>query len=230
LTALCTLTGLLLKGLRGLCGPACTLEIILTGVTLLAGAERTLRPFERLLDVLEAFADRALSAVDLLRISAAADQRLRQANHLGQLVVADLVRGFGELARRFALVTAGGARRTVQIGLERLDALLERAFPFVDVSSCLLTAGTRRQLAHRILDLALLARELVGLLPGLLDIALGPLRLIAFETALCPAKFFGRRGRFGLRAGITGCRTAKRIRGALRRLLRLPQFRSLLFA
>ena len=92
-----------------------------------AGAERTLRPFERLLDVLESFADRVLSAIDLLQISAAADERLRQANHLGQLVVADLVRGLGELARRFALIAAGGARRTVQIGLERTSIPRSRA-------------------------------------------------------------------------------------------------------
>src|SRR5690606_38630014 len=128
--------------------------------------------------------------------------RVREANAILQAVVADGACRLGHLARRIAFVAARVARGAIELILELRELLADLVAALDHLPRGLLPAGAARHLLPHLGCLALLTRDLIGLLQRVFDVALRTLRLRPLQLPLRALDAFERLLRPGLRAGI----------------------------
>ena len=196
------------------------LLLVLGGVAALA--DRRLRFVETLAQLVDAAGNVSLGGIHVVLVATAADQLTRVAHLVAQAVVANRSRGLGHLAGCGLLVARGVARGAIQLPFQLAELLLEHVLLLVDLTALLrsLRGAGRRQLLRLLGDLLLPARDVVGLRLGLLDVALGALRLPALQAAFGLAQPLEGGLRLGGRVGVAASRgLAHRIR----RLAHLPR-------
>ncbi len=156
---------------------------------------------------------------------------LRVLQLLLDLVVADLTRGFLQLARRLAGLARQLAAVAIELILERGDLLLQRVLALPELLGAGGAIAARGQILHLVGDVALLALNLLGLALRILDVAFGARALRALQLTLDVAQPFGggRRLARGARIAVRG-RALHRV-GRLLHLARgLGEIRTILLA
>ena len=187
---------------------------------------------EPLAQLVDAAGDVGLGGVHVVLVAAPADQLTRVAHLVAQAVVANRARGLGHLAGCGLLVARRVARGAIELPFQLAELLLEHVLLLVDLTALLraLRRAGRRQLLRLLGDLLLPARDVVGLRLGLLDVALGALRLPALQAALGLAQPLERGLRLGRRVGVAASRRlAHRIGGLAHLPRRVGQVLPLLF-
>src|SRR5207247_1148887 len=162
-----------------------------------------------LLQLIDAARSVALGRAQRLLPVAAVHERFGIADLVAQAVVANRARRLRQLARGLTLLLRRVARRRIEIVFELAELALEIVLLLVDalrLLAPLLAVG--REAVDAVGDLLLLARELLGALLRVLDVAVRAIAQRAFELALCFLQAIERLLRLRGGVGVAACRGA----------------------
>ena len=163
-------------------------------------SERRLGFAQLVADRIERRADVLVERLRVARLQPCPHHRTRPADAIAHGAIAQGAGRLRHLARRLALLARDVAGRLVHLPLELTDAIGELFLPLAQLLDALRALSARRfEIRRRIGDVALLARDLLGLLPGIPDVALGAAALALLELALRFLQPFERRRRLGRR-------------------------------
>ena len=184
-----------------------------------------------LLQRVEIRSDRLFHPARVLR-GRATERVLRVADHLADFLVADASGGFVQLARRLALIATRLVGQFFELLLQIGHFRVHRVLALGELLRARLTPVTRLLEAVDVRrDVFLFFRELFRLTQGVLNVAVAPARLVAFELLLHVAQLVQRVGRLGAAVPRSVRRRATHgVRGLLHAPHRIAKLLALLVA